>query len=384
MLLGKGWNQVRPSMFCCKIMLLLASCSDAGNEKSIVSDANIGASSVKSTVSLGNGYSEKTGSFLTNECVSGEVEEKNLPLTGSDISFITDASYTDIVDSLSGSLEGSLDLAVIKASAGAELAKKTAKTRLTTNIYAYINLIGQSKSFKSGSRKIGSDAMVAGLSKEKYCGTDFVNQIDYGASMAVSFEVTAKTEAQKNKIAGYLKVNYLDMIEANGSLEKIDDEEKSDYSIRLMIKQVGGKPQNIALAVPGDGIFCGINDIKQCIDKMNVALNYMRTQLRSDLEDSRYWNPINYHTISYKNAASVRLLAPQELTQNQKNLLARAHDYIRDQYLKIMEDLKDADTISDLELNSEERSHINRVPTASNLTLKNFHCNSMVTKVLAG
>lgn len=343
------------------INIILVACAEGQVRQSGLSDATVGAGAIKRSVALGDGYSEKNGIFLSNSCVTGEIETKNLSLSGGDVSFIVDASYTDIVNSLSGSLDASMNLASIKASAGAQLAKKAAKTSLSTNIYAYINMIGQASSFTSGSRKLGQDALIPGIHKETYCGTDFVNQIDYGASIGVSLEVSAKTELQKQKIAGYLKVNVLNFVEGSGNIESIDDSERQDYSVRLMIKQVGGKPQNITLAIPADGMFCGIGDIKQCIGKMNAVIQYMQTQMRSDLEDKQYWNPINYHTMSYKNAASVRSLAAVDLTQDQRRMLARAHENIKAYYERTMEDWKDVDTIAAMPLNQNERNLIQKI-----------------------
>lgn len=346
------------------IILLSAtsySCGKNSPSESLLKDSSLDSSATGKTIALGDGYSEKTGSFLLNECVAGEEVEKNLPLTGGDVSFIFDANYQDIVESMSGSLDVSLNLATIKASAGAQLAKKAAKTSLTTNIFATINLIGKSKSFKSGTRRYGSDVPDGNSDKEFYCGTDFVNQIDYGAKMAVSLEVTAKNEIQKDKIAGYLKVNAFNLVEASGQLEKLEESERQEYGVKLMIKQIGGKPQNVTLAIPPEGLFCSVSSIKECVQKMNAAINYMRTQMRSDLENLDSWNPVRYHTISYKNAASLRKLVPTALTPEQQEMLHLAHDNIKQQYTKSMEDWKDANTIASLLLNADERQKINAV-----------------------
>ncbi|RYZ90704.1 MAG: hypothetical protein EOP04_03090 [Proteobacteria bacterium] len=338
--------------------MVAISCGGSTQPSSNLNDASVNASATKKLNELGYGYSEKTGKFLNTQCVTGTTVVKNQPDTGGKVEFIYDASYEDVVDSLAGSLDVSLNLAAIKASAGAELAKKTARTALTTNVYAYVNLIGKSELMKAEGRGYGPTVLIPGADKEAYCGTDFISQIDYGASMAVSFEVTAKTHQQREKIAGYLKVNFASIIEGSGSLESIDQSENKDYKVRLMIKQVGGVPQNVSLAIPDDGIFCDVSDIKKCVDKMNIALDYMRTQMRSDLADIKNWNPITYHTTSYALTADLRKLAPQKLTEQERTMLTMAHNLIKSQYETTMADWKDADLMASSDLLPAERNSI--------------------------
>jgi hypothetical protein len=348
------------------VAFVLSSCGRKHPEgkDSLLNDFTIGATPIGMAVELGEGYSGKTGNFLHSQCVKGTTEEVNLPLTGGEVKFLFDAGYNEIIDSLSGAVDGSLNLTAVRASAGARLAKNIAKTTLTTNLFSYVNLIGKARRLKSEGRSYGPDALQPGINSEKYCGTDFVSQIDYGASMAVSLEITAKTEKHKEKVSGYLKVNVQNLVEVDGELEKLDEREAESYSVRLMVKQIGGLSQNITLAIPDDGFYCTIKNIGSCIDKMNATIRYMKGQMRSDLSNVGNWNPMNYHTISYKNTAELSRLAPVQLTDQQKLMLENAHDSIKTRYEETMSDWKDAKTLKEFGLSREESQEINTVISA--------------------
>lgn len=348
------------------LSLIAAVCLSAcGADKSAgraeLKDSVVGARAVPGAIELGYGYSEKTGKFIRTQCVQGTTSSKNLADTGGNVSFIVDGSYQKIVDALSGSLDVSLNLAVIKASAGASIAKSVASSELTTNIVAYKTLVGKAEFLPSSTTTYAPAVLDLGSQTEQYCGTDYVSEIDYGASMVVSLEVIAKSKQQKEKIAGYLQASFAEIVEGRGSLEIIDENERQDYRVRLMINQVGGVPQNVALAVPEDGLYCSVDDLRSCLAKMNAAITYMRGQWRSDLFEIQNWNPVNYHTTSYSSNARVKNLAPVKLTAAQKTLLATAYDSIKREYDELSADLRDANVMMESGLLDSEKRQLSPV-----------------------
>ena len=341
--------------------LLISSC---GIETRSESYDIISGGSFTDALELGAGYNAKTRKLTRSTCVTGEVEKRVAPRTGSRIVSEVDANYETVVDSMDGSIDASFSYAGIEAGAGAKLGRLVATSELTTNIFFSTSYIGRSDVLSGTNRRYTSNGQSLINSsieqKETVCGTDFVYQIDRGASITVSMAIKADSKKKKDSLSGYLKVNVLDFVEVNGSLETLDESLKEGVSVRVFLKQTGGKPQNLALAIPDDGYNCSIEDLKKCVDKVNVAIKYAKTSFRSDLEDELLWAPLNYHTVPYAHTGDVKKLSQPELTLDQVELIEEAAKTLRRVFGQHMVDYEDLEFLISLS-EGDERAQLEKV-----------------------
>ncbi len=349
------------SLFC----LSLASCGGSSGKAplSSLADYSIGASDTKNVYKPGHGYSEKTGKLLANECVTGQIKQVAGPYYGGIIEIKQDASYKEIVDTLEGSIEGSFNLAAVSASAGASLAKEVASSELSTTLLVHAKYVGKSQILDSDERALGKSALeTSDINRESYCGTDFVSQVDYGASMSMALEITAKTAEDKKKIDGKLKIDFANVLSVEGKLKSELSENKESYHIKIKLLQTGGKPQNSALALPVDGLTCPFDKLDVCIKKGNEVITYLKNQFRSDLEsDPNSWIPVAYHTMSYNKAYGLEKLVPVKLTQMQETLLDKARDIIKGKFEQSIMDMKDAKLMKGGDLSAADKATLEQV-----------------------
>ncbi len=295
---------------------------------------------------LGFGYSEKNRTLLRHRCVNGNVVQRNSATTGSHVNFQLDASFDDINKALSGSLNSAVNLSLLNASAGAELAKNTSRSRLTTNVFASFRAISQSRYLDPASRVSALPGSTPNFNIEEYCGTDFVSQIDYGASFAVSLEITARSEKQRQWIHGQLKANFAGIVKGEGNLDNVNESEQSDFNVHIHIHQLGGIAENVLMAIPKEGLSCSAADFNACVKNLHQIIRYMQTQFRSDLLTQKNWVPLRIHTISYNQAYGLSNLSSTELlTELSQRLIHISESRIAEIFKATTADWKDLITL---------------------------------------
>jgi hypothetical protein len=249
--------------------------------------------------------------------------------------------YRQIVDAFDAFEKGSLNIANINASAGSKIAKSNASSELSTTLLAYTSLIGKSQTMLASGKKMGRAGLSAADKKrEEYCGTDYINEIDYGATLAVLVEISASSLEDKQKINGLLKFSSDGTIEVDEQLKKYVENKSENYNIKISINQMGGKSH---LNLWPASLVCLADSLDPCLIAVNKVLKYMKTGFNSDFESNpEFWVPMKYKTVSYGKEPGFERLVLAKLTDKQEGLLTKAQQNIFEAYEVTIRDQKDA------------------------------------------
>jgi hypothetical protein len=272
---------------------------------------------------LSSGYDSKN-QIRTGKCIDGDVQYvgKNI----SNESFVHNASYKQIIESLSGGVSGHVQFAYFNVNGQFDYASKNAATDLDITYTDNISITPKKITLTNYRIAKGMQNMITnpdGTVKdtvEQFCGDQFVTQGEVGARLFINIKFTFRNSSEKKNFYGKLGVNIFSIANIIGELSAADKRILSTAVISITTKQIGGDVTALAKALPPDSVYCGLTDepyavngktispIKVCLEILNSFSNYKKDfalQLKDkkyDPKDPKGWAYFNWIATSYKNA----------------------------------------------------------------------------------
>ncbi|WDE07006.1 internalin [Thalassomonas viridans] len=299
--------------------------------------SNIGlaqASQIPATVSdhivLGTAYDSGREKFLNHQPVAGCVHLSGN--TEANVTYKNDTSYDDVLSMLNGGVEVGIDFPVVRANAGATLATETASSKYVSSfsLYSYVSPPKEKYSpvdvNKGYTLSTTGNELVQQTAGEIYdvAGDEFVSEISYGAYMLVNMRIEYLNERDKLEIGGELDVDIAGgVVNVNGRLNYLDEEEKQSVRIVVRSLQNGGDPLALFQTIPSNIMACTLENPAPCFDLLKRSVDYAKNtfpdQLRViqgsdqgcksilDPSENAGYNVVSYTTSRY-DQASVELL----------------------------------------------------------------------------
>lgn len=251
---------------------------------------------------LGQAYDKRKQTLFNLNCVEGETEVRGN--SRGSIKFRRDQSFDQLFDSISGSLSVGLSLPVVKAQAGASIARSHASTELSETYHLVWEGAEKTEVFVPSSLKLSEDGQFYAENEssrlEELCGDEFITEIHKGASFLATLKVDFLNSEDRNELQGMLDVSVLGgVVEVKGELERIDEEKKRRTTVSLLVEQEGGRPEQLLDILPDNVVTCGLDDPEPCLEAFRRVIGYTRESLRKQLEDESEYNVVKYVTQSY-------------------------------------------------------------------------------------
>lgn len=268
---------------------------------------------VNDHVILGTGYNSDTGEFLNVQTVDGVVDE-TLGNTQALTKLVSNSSYTEVLEQLSGNIDVNVSFGLVRVDAGGHIAKEMAATEYSTSYMFQAYLTPKKRTLQPFDTNIGYTLTPAGNTvANQYqtqmmalSGDSFVSEIQYGAQLLINLKVEYLSEQHKSDIGGHLGVSYgvgPVGVSVNGELRYIDEEVKKSVIITVQAVQKGGDPKQLLNIIPNNLITCTLDNYEPCFDLFVKTTDYARNDFGAQFNALSDYNVVRYTANTYGNSS---------------------------------------------------------------------------------
>ncbi len=295
--------------------LALAGCAKAPSDSTLLSELP-GFQPKK--VTLGRAYDEVSGKVLNLNCVTGS--EERIGNTIGQVKYARNMGLQEILNQFSGGVNVSLpDWANFQA--GYDFANETRSTLLSDSHSVFLSaspksvvLQPQSLEVTSSAREILDSASSQDI--QRYCGNEFVNQIDLGATLMATLKVDFASEEDKREFNANADIRIglgESRAEIDGNLRDLSESVRSQTQITIQALQLGGVPEELFQILPDESVVCNLMDLTPCLSLFENIMTYAQSTFTEQLGDASTYNAVRIHTQPYRESTPAvwELRAPE-------------------------------------------------------------------------
>lgn len=295
---------------------------------------------------LGMGFDRNRGIFTGTKCVEHPTlrEEKMFPSgLQNRTRFLKNVDFKGLLNSIYGSFDLSVPvLPGITAGGGITFARDFQATNYSENYMFAAEFKGYSLLFPEGqtnlseipkkllinrhkerririsSGNLPEDGLIFDRYLENACGSEYISQIDYGATLNAILHINYGSSTRKSYLAGRFKIDALKgtiKVSAEAAVEIRNWRE--EFQVTVAAFQHGGNPRDLARLLPENILICGLDfsdaetspdhqveritkSLQPCLDYFKAILEYAGTDFSNQLADqSSRLKILNYHTTPY-------------------------------------------------------------------------------------
>lgn len=261
--------------------------------------------SVNDHVLLGTGYDSVKKKFRNVQVIDGDIVS-TYGYVGATFEYGTDIGFENILKKLNGGIEVGVNFPVVRASAGATLAKESASSERSQSFtfYAYLRPKDRTIEATGGlTLNTAGDDIATNYQSERYdmAGDQFVKSIEYGADVFINMKVDYRSAQDKLDIGGKLDVDFMSgMVNAEGELKYLDEDLKKSVKINVKAYQHGGDPKQLLTIIPNNIATCTLKNPDPCFELFDAAIDYARNNFAGQFNSFSDYNVVKYYTQTYK------------------------------------------------------------------------------------
>lgn len=339
----------RNVLVCIPVSILLSSCGLKQSSEATVQQSEV-PSALSDTARLGQSYDTEARRFQNLICVSG-TEDSETGNNEATFRVVQDMSMSEVLDQLSGGLSIGVDFPAVRAGASANIAKRLSSTELSNTYTINWEITPHKKVLVPGTYGLTADGKKYAEFRETKpeilrarCGDEFVKEMKLGGSLMVNMKIDYANKQDKFKVSGKIKADIAGVVNAEGSLESIDDETKQRVFITIEAIQKGGQPLELTKILPNNLMQCTLDNFKPCFDVFNEAIQYTKQNLPNQFADGKNYNIIRYKTERYDDSGLDQLV-PKLQSHYDKTVVRLAQSELDERYKQALQDVESAATI---------------------------------------
>jgi hypothetical protein len=312
-------SNVCTSLFIFALAGCTASSSD--NDEAEVSQANQALAAIGSTetdtAKLGLGYDSTQHKLLFRSCVTG-----TSILSGNQSSTITlkrNMTFEDVNRTINGSLNVGLNIPIVKAKAGAEIALRHGATTLSETQSIVANYIFPTEMLDPDTIALNANGLKYAGSPDvqSKCGNEFIAEVHRGATLLTTLKVDYLNSNDQTKISGRLMIDFV-LGNIEGDFKYVDQKIIDRTTLTIEAEQRGGTPEELSRVIPDNVMKCSLADTAPCQEVLKNVIAYMKDnetgflgQLKkgSSASGVNPYNVLNYVTQSYADSNADDLVA---------------------------------------------------------------------------
>lgn len=253
---------------------------------------------------LGDGFDSVSGEVLKIPCVSGETLRAGNTL--SQVKYARNLKFQEIMSQFSGGLNlGLPEWAGFQA--GFEYARENQSGELSDTHSIFLTATPKSLLFKPASlaltptvREILSSDQRAEI--HRYCGDEYVAQVDLGATLMATLKVDFASERDKTEFNSNADLRIaLGAAEAKlgGTLENLSESVRTNTQITIRALQLGGTPGELFAILPDKTVVCNLTDLTPCLEIFANVIAYAQSGFKAQLDDANTYNVMRVLTQPY-------------------------------------------------------------------------------------
>ena len=298
----------------------LSSCQPTQSTQSSL-DVDIPVSEVGSA-QLGQAYDTRIGKLFEYSCITGTTT-----VSGgleSQIDYHQDMTMDQFKREFDFDFGFSFGAGGMSLSPELNFAQENAVSRLSTTQTVVVRVNGRSEILDPGSLAISANGDEAvrrfGDNVYQWCGNDYIQRIDYGASLVATLKYSFESESDKDLVGSKLGVGFgggvagfFDMIGIRLGIRTMRQKARERTKVEIRGIQLGGQPENLTAVLPDSQISCTLDDVEPCLAAFDKVLAYAKNDFPRQLESLDRLNPVRYVTAAYKDAGAPLLALHESL-----------------------------------------------------------------------
>lgn len=253
---------------------------------------------------LGDGFDSVSSEVLKIPCVSGETERAGN--TVGQVKYARNLKFQEIMSQFGGGLNlGLPEWAGFQA--GFEYARENHSGQLSDTHSIFLTATPKSLLFKPASleltptvREILSSDQKAEI--HKYCGDEFVAQVDLGATLMATLKVDFASERDKREFNANadLRIALGDAkAELGGKIDNLSESVRTNTQITIRALQLGGTPGELFAILPDKTVVCNLTDLTPCLEIFANVIAYAQSGFKTQLDDAHSYNVVRVLTQPY-------------------------------------------------------------------------------------
>lgn len=263
---------------------------------------------------LGNAYFPDNYQVKAIKCIEGTVDD-SVGQSYGDLKYTTQANFEKIASALNGTTSLNLKIPFVKTNASLNYARENAANETRMNWFLEIHATPKSKAFNGSDIRISPAGFNVINSRpgnvSKFCGSEFVYQIDYGAKLiaTMSIEFASRNDRRAFEAEASINVNWLlGQTDVSASMATMQQRMGSRTLVKVEAHQTGGRPGELSNILSSQVVECKLNDMQKCLNTFAEIIRYANTNFKEQLNDPNNFSPIRYHTMPYENTAAFDLV----------------------------------------------------------------------------
>lgn len=260
---------------------------------------------------LGRAYDSQSQSLLFRSCLEGEAGLGQTAV--GELEASNNFSFDEVLDKVTGSLDIGVQLAVVKAGAGASIANQHASTHLAETMHLSWVAATKSDVLLPGSiqvNAVGQRAIDTRQSQlQQQCGDEFIAEVKRGASFIATLKVEYLNETDRRDLQGKLRVNLPGgKVDVDGSLSSVDESKLRRTNLSVLVQQNGGHPERMLGILPDGLMTCSLENREPCLRTFENLIRYARDDFSQQITDRDLQTVLGYSTKRYADSQADALV----------------------------------------------------------------------------
>ncbi|MBC7396249.1 MAG: hypothetical protein H7333_02305 [Bdellovibrionales bacterium] len=354
----------------------------------VFAQSNIVASSQSVQASLGNGYNPHTQTFQ-GTCMS--LHDSDIEWVGQQtatVQFDRSMSSEEARDSLGFGAKARAKFGVYTASAAAQFARGTSSDDYSES--ATYSAVVHFKNAKVKNPVLSTVARARANIASQFrdtCGTEYVEQIEYGAALYVNLKVRFSTREDHESFAAQASLSG-PMFSASAELQKASSKFVKTGYVSVSLLQLGGDvtklatifdnaagPKSESISPTSDSpiaiVNCSMSDLSSCNAVLSAAIKYASNDLKfpsqispSAVVSNAQNGPAALHYLT-KNWVTAGITTPTVIEDSAAEHAKQQLSALLDDQLKISA-LLDSVKIAHIRLSAAQRNRVTRTRESLN------------------
>ena len=246
--------------------------------------------SYSDTAFLGQAYDATKKKLYNVACVQG-TEKAGVGNSSSELTISSNMDYSTLVRKLDGNLSATVSFPAVSAGASAKLALESQyDDRSETHNIIWIG-VNRKKVFVPNSLKLSEQGkkFSGAFSQvlQNKCGDEFVNEIQYGASLFATLKVEYLNSSDKFEIGGSINVSAKEILKVDANAQFVNNKIAKRTKVTVIAKQFGGNPAGLLTVIPKGIVTCSFDNMQPCIEAFNNIVDYAVNHLAPELTGAK-------------------------------------------------------------------------------------------------
>lgn len=277
---------------------------------------------------LGSIYKTAQKDILNQLCAKGEFVD-TMGDVEAQYELLSGMTFSDAIKTVNGSIDGEANFPLVRAGAGAHLARTFADTQSSKSFHMFYRMKPKKRVIDPESiylTEYGKRVIEEGKNLYESCGDAFLTGKEFGGSIHANLRFDFRNEYEKENIGGYLNIDYgagkVKVVKLNGSFDFLDEKSKNSVVISIKVHQFGGDPTQLSKVIVPGAIHCKLTNASKCLEAFEAVSRYARDEFPKQFKSLENYNTTKYFANTYKELGLDKLVPSggypkiSELTKN--------------------------------------------------------------------